>query len=376
MRKNILLISTVLSLLVWSSCSSKVDHTEKSLKQALAGKFYIGVALNTWQTSGEDSLVKATIVNNFSSIVAENCMKSESLQPIEGEFNFEMADDFVDFGEKNEMFIIGHCLVWHAQAPAWFFTDAEGNDVSREVMIDRMKSHISTVVGRYKGRVDGWDVVNEAFNEDGTLRDSKFLQIIGDDYIQLAFEFAHEADPDAELYYNEYNMYKPEKLDGVLKVVKSIQENGVRIDGVGMQAHISLVDPTIEQYETSVNAVAALGLKTSFTELDISVLPWPEGPVVAEISTSFELQKEFNPYPDGLPDSLATALTERYASLFEMFLKNSDKIERVTLWGLSDATTWRNDWPVQGRTDYPLLFDRQYTAKPAVEAIIELTTEK
>jgi endo-1,4-beta-xylanase len=362
-------------LIIGSSCEKKSDCDTTSLKNALADKFFIGVALNEWQTDGLDSLVNATTVNNFSSIVAENCMKSESLQPEEGVFTFDKADEFVEYGEANNMFIIGHCLIWHAQAPHWFFTDIEGNDVSREVMIERVRTHISTVVGRYKGRVNGWDVVNEAFNEDGSLRNSKFLQIIGDDYIELAFQFAHEADPDAQLYYNDYNMWKPEKCKNVIQFFSDLKANGLKIDGVGLQAHIGLSEPTIEQYQISIDAIAEMGVKAMFTELDVSVLPFPSEQITADISTNFELKQEYDPYAEGIPDSVSNILDKRYVEIFDLFIKNSEKISRVTFWGLSDANTWRNNWPINGRTDYPLLFDRKYQAKPAVQSIVELLKE-
>jgi endo-1,4-beta-xylanase len=308
----------IIVALLFSACA-KENKPVTQLKDALLNDFYVGVALNSWQTKGSDSLTNSVITGHFNSIVAENCMKSESIQPEEGVFTFNDADNFVSYGEANGMFIIGHCLVWHSQAPKWFFSDENGEDVSREVMIQRLKTHIDTLVGRYKGKVHGWDVVNEAFNEDGTLRNSKFLQIIGEDYLQLAFEFAHQADPEAELYYNDYNMFKPEKCQGVVKLVKSLQEKGVKIDGVGFQGHIGLTEPTIEEYETSINAIAELGVNVMFTELDITVLPWPSDQVTAEISTNYELKNEYNPYPNGLSDSLSQALDKRYESMFNMF---------------------------------------------------------
>lgn len=376
MRRNILILFLVSTLLiVGNSCVNKIETKTPTLKNALADKFYVGVAINEWQTDGLDSIVNITIANNFSSIVAENCMKSESLQPEEGVFTFDKADEFVEYGEANNMFIIGHCLIWHEQAPHWFFTDTEGNDVSREVMIERIRTHISTVVGRYKGRVNGWDVVNEAFNEDGTLRDSKFLQIIGEDYIELAFQFAHEADSDAQLYYNDYNMWKPEKCENVIQFLSDLKANGLNIDGIGLQAHIGLGEPTIEQYQISIDAIAEMGVKAIFTELDVSVLPFPSGQITADISTNFELKQEYDPYAEAIPDSVSNLLDERYVEIFDLFIKNSEKISRVTFWGLSDANTWRNNWPINGRTDYPLLFDRKYQAKPAVQSIIELLKE-
>ncbi|HBG87255.1 MAG TPA: 1,4-beta-xylanase, partial [Marinilabiliaceae bacterium] len=188
---------------------------ELGFKDAFEGKFLIGTTLNTNQIAGNEPEAIKLTKREFNSIVAENCMKMESLQPSEGYFFWDEADAFVKFGEDNGMHIVGHTLVWHSQTPAWLFVDSEGNDVSREVLIERMRTHIQTVVGRYKGRVDGWDVVNESILEDGSWRQSKWIEIIGPDFVRLAFEFAHEADPDAELYYNDYSVSTPAKRDGI-----------------------------------------------------------------------------------------------------------------------------------------------------------------
>ena len=298
-------------------------------------------------------------------------MKSEELQPVEGEFNFKLADQFVKFGEENNMYIIGHTLVWHSQAPKWFFTDATGKDVTREVLIERMKNHIFKVVGRYKGKVKGWDVVNEAFEDDGSWRNSKFYQIIGEDYIRLAFQFAHEADPDADLYYNDYSMSHEGRRNTVVKMVKDLKSQGVRIDGVGLQGHMDMVFPDLDEFEKSMLAFAETGVKLMITELDVTVLPRPGIDVGAEISASFEYQQKLNPYAEGLPDSVSIALNNRYNDIFKLFLKHSDILERVTLWGVYDGQSWRNDWPVRGRTDYALLFDRNFQPKPVVKTIIE-----
>lgn len=354
-------------------CAAPKPQTQPGLKDALSGKFYIGTAMSSAQIIGEDTLAIAIIKQHFNSVVAENVMKSEVIQPVEGEFDFSQADKFVDFATANQMHVVGHTLIWHSQAPRWFFTDNDGRDVSPEVLTERMKTHIQTVVKRYKGRVHGWDVVNEAILDDGSWRESKFYQILGEDFIKLAFQFAHEADPDAELYYNDYSMAYPGKCEGVVKMVKKLQEQGVRVDGIGMQGHMNMEFPTYEAFEKSLLAFSALGVKVMITELDITVLPSPGQNVGAEISLNYDYQKEINPYTDGLPDSVATALHDRYAGFFRLFLKHSDKISRVTLWGVTDAQSWRNYWPVQGRTDYPLLFDRHYQPKQLVNDLINGT---
>jgi|AGTN01.1.fsa_nt_gi Beta-1,4-xylanase len=360
-------------LLLWiglAGCGSSSKEVV-SLKEAYQDKFLIGAAVNVDQIYGRDTAAVKIVKHHFNSVTAENCMKSMYLQPKEGEFFFEEADKFVEFGERNGMHIVGHTLIWHSQAPGWFFTDEEGNDVSREVLIERMRNHIATVVGRYKGRIHGWDVVNEAILEDGTYRDSKFYSIIGEEYIPLAFQFAHEADPDTELYYNDYGMGLEGRRNGVVGMVKSLQEKNIPIDGIGMQGHMGLGYPDIGEYEKSILAYSELGLTVMITEMDIIVLPFPSSDVTAEVSLSYEYQQEMNPYTDGLPDSVATIWEEQYVDFFKLFLKHRDKISRVTLWGVSDASSWRNDWPMQGRTDYPLLFDRNYQAKPVVNRLIK-----
>ena len=371
-NKTFQIFGLVSCLFVCLSVSCKaIEKSQPSLKDALKGKFLMGVAINSDQAMGKDAAALKIVKQHFNSIVAENCMKSEVIQPKEGEFNFTKSDQFVSFGEKNNMFIIGHTLIWHSQAPSWFFVDKDGKDVSREVMIERMRKHIATVVGRYKGRVQGWDVVNEAINDDGTFRQSKFYKIIGEDYISLAFKFAHEADPQAELYYNDYSMAHAGRREGVIKMIKKLQEQGVKVDGIGLQAHLTMDFPTIEDEEKSIIAFAQLGVKQMITEMDLTVIPFPSLNGGADVSMSYKYKKEMNPYPDGLPDSVATKWNNRMNDFFKLFLKHHDKISRVTVWGVSDGQTWRNDWPIVGRKDYPLLFDRNYKAKPIVDAIIE-----
>jgi endo-1,4-beta-xylanase len=372
MKKNKLIKIMLLAILLLSTFNlAIIAGQQPKLKDALHGKFYIGTALNSNQITEKDTGSVRVIKEQFNAIVAENCMKSGPLQPKEGVFDFTLADKFVEFGEKNNKFITGHTLVWHAQAPSWFFKDSLGKNVSREVLIERMKKHITTVVSRYKGRVKGWDVVNEALNDDGSYRKSKFYDIIGEDFIKLAFQFAHEADPSVELYYNDYSLANPEKRKGVVAMVKKLKEQGVKIDAIGEQCHVGLDYPDIKDFEESIVAFAALGVKVMITEMEISVLPMPDWKVGADVSANFEYQKKMNPYTNGLPDSVNVSFEKRYLDFFKLFLKHKDVISRVTLWGVNDALSWKNHWPVRGRTDYPLLFDRNNQAKPVVKKIIE-----
>lgn len=359
-----------LATLLAGACSQTHQEKLPSLKEAFSGKFLIGAAINAEQINETDTASVRVIKEHFNAIVGENCMKSMWLQPKEGVFDFTLADKLVEFGERNNMFMSGHVLIWHSQAPAWFFTDSNGNDVTREVMIERMKTHIQTVMEHFKGRVKEWEVVNEAIMDDGSFRKTKFYEIIGDDYIQLAFQFAHEADPDAELYYNDYSMALPGRREGVVALVKKLQEGGLRIDGVGMQTHVGMDYPDLAEYEKSMEAFAALGVRIMITEMDITLLPFPDQTAGADVNVSFEYQQKMNPYANGLPDSVNVLFEKRYFDFFSIFLKHQDVISRVTLWGVYDQQSWRNNWPIPGRTDYSLLFDRQNKPKPVVSQVI------
>lgn len=369
------LLVPIFSLMFLLLCCTQTKSTEGSknvsLKNALDGKFYIGTALNLNQIQGRDTASLKIVKDQFAAIVAENCMKSMYMQPKEGEFFFDDADKFVELGEQNNLFITGHTLIWHSQAPSWFFTDDKGKDVSPEILKERMKNHITTIVSRYKGRIKGWDVVNEAILDNGEWRKSKFYEILGEDFIPLAFQYAHEADPNAELYYNDYNEWLPEKRDAIVNLVKTLKEKGLRIDGVGMQGHVGLTSPTLEEYKEAIDAYAVLGVKVMITELDLSALPSPRFNAGANISDIESYQKEMNPYINALPDSVADQWNNRMLEYFTLFLNNSDKVSRVTMWGVVDSDSWKNDFPMRGRTDYPLLFDREYKAKPVVQKIID-----
>jgi endo-1,4-beta-xylanase len=350
------------------ACTS---HGQLTLKQAFEKDFLIGAALNDKEVTGQDSSGAALAVAQFSSITPENALKWEPVHPKPDQYNFEPADRFTDFGVKNGMFPVGHVLVWHSQTPKWVFEGPPGKPANRETLLGRMRDHILTVVGRYKGRIRGWDVVNEALEDDGTLRKSPWLTIIGEDYIQKAFEFAAEADSSAELYYNDYNLWKPEKAAAAVRLVKDLKARGVRVDGIGEQAHWALDYPTLKEAEAAVASFEASGINVFITELDISVCPNPWNYTGAEISRNFELQKKLNPYPETLPDSVQKSLAARYAEFFALFRRHAGTVKRVTLWGVHDGQSWLNYWPVRGRTDYPLLFDRQCKPKPAFNAVIQ-----
>ncbi|MBP6609568.1 MAG: endo-1,4-beta-xylanase [Paludibacter sp.] len=371
MRKIAQLIILVFTTMYLLSCSAKTTEI-LNLKDAYAGLFKIGTALDSAQIEGADTAAIRVVTTHFNSIVAENCMKPEVIQATEGNFDFRLADKFVAFGERNKMKIIGHTLVWHSQTPDWFFKNADGQNVSREILIERMRNHITTLVSRYKGRVKGWDVVNEALNEDGTLRKSLWFEIIGPDFIKFAFQFAHAADPKAELYYNDYNLYKPEKRMGVVTLIKSLKASGCRIDAIGEQAHYGLGQDILAEIDKSILAFSDEKVKVMITELDISVLPFPAEEITADVSLKYQNSAIYNPYPISLPDSIQQKVNNYYQSLFSIYRKHHHVIDRVTFWGVNDAQSWRNYWPIHDRTDYPLLFDRNNKPKSVVQKLIEL----
>ena len=353
--------------------SAYAQEQSTSLKDTYSKHFSIGTALSAAQIEGKEPGTLGLVKQQFNAVTAENVMKWEIIEPVEGQFNFAAADAMIEFAESNNIKVIGHVLLWHEQTPAWVFQDAKGQPASKELVLSRLKNHINAVMGRYKGRIHGWDAVNEALNEDGTLRQSNWYKALGEDYIATVFELAHQADPKAELYYNDFNLFKPEKRAGVLKLVAALKAKNVPIHGIGEQGHYSLDYPELQQVEDSIVAFKNTGLKVVITELDISVLPFPEPEKIgADISLNMQLKQEFNPYADGLPKAVSDQLTEKYLQLFELFLRHSDAIERVTLWGVNDNQSWRNNWPMKGRTDYPLLFDRKNQPKEVVPQLIKL----
>jgi endo-1,4-beta-xylanase len=347
-------------------------QTQPALKDAFKDAFRIGVALNPAQFSGEDAGGGALAKAQFNSITPENVLKWERVHPTPGGYNFQPADSYVAFGEQNHMFIVGHTLVWHNQTPQWVFQDEQGQPLGREALLERMHDHIRTVVGRYKGRINGWDVVNEALDDNGALRRTPWMRIIGEDYIAQAFAFAHEADPQAELYYNDYSLENEAKLQGAVALIAKLKAQGVPVAGVGVQGHYHMDSPSPGQVDRAIARLAKLGVKVMITELDIDLLPSAWQDRGADITLNVKLQAKLNPYANGLPEGVQQALAKRYAELFGVFLKHRESISRVTFWGLKDGDSWLNNWPVKGRTSYPLLFDRSGQPKPAFDAVIRV----
>ena len=360
---------------VIAACATAAAHAPTSLKQAFKGDFVIGAAMNEAQITGQDRRGDALIESQFNSISPENALKWDTVHPQPDKYNFDLADKYVAFGREYHMFIAAHTLVWHNQVPAWVFHDDKGNLVGRDALLARTKDHISAVVGRYKGKIQSWDVVNEALNDDGTLRQSLWYKIIGPDYIEKAFQYAHEADPQAQLIYNDYSLENEPKRSAAIALIKKLQSEGIPITGVGLQGHYLMNWPPAEQEDATISAFAALGVKVAITELDIDVLPSTGHQPTADITLKIEQNAALNPYVNGLPDSVQQQLATRYADLFRVFLKHRDAVNRVTLWGVTDADSWLNNWPVKGRTSYPLLFDRNSQPKPAYDVVIRVASE-
>lgn len=361
-----------LSLAVLAMMSASAFAAMPTLKETLGKYFLMGCAVDSFLTKGADPQSEALVCSQFNQVVPENGMKGENIHPEVNRYEWKYGDRIADWAEKNGKTLIGHCLVWHSQPPKWMFTDAEGKTVSRETLIGRMYSHIMTVVTHYKGRVKGWDVVNEAFNDDGTFRESPYYKIIGPEYLELAFQFAHEADPDVELYYNDYSTSKPAKRQAICQLVRRLKAKGLRIDAVGMQSHNGYNYPDYTEYEKSIEAFAAEGVKVMMTEMDLNMLPNPEGFSGAEISQNFQLMQKYNPYQNGLDKKAQKLFNERYLELFRIIARHKDVISRITFWGVDDNHSWLNNWPIKGRTNYPLLFDRNGKPKSVVEEIMKL----
>lgn len=367
--------SVALMAALMAFAASRSDSKDGSLKDAFEGKFLIGVAINRSQIHRRDEAEHRLITEQFNSVTPENDMKWVRIHPGKDEYNFEHADQLVELAEVNHMFVVGHTLVWHNQLAPWVLKTDDGAVVDSIELMRRMKDHIRTVVGRYKGKVHGWDVVNEALAEDGSLRKSPFLTIAGPAYIEKAFEFARDADPEAQLYYNDFNLVNAAKRDGAIRLIKDLKSKGIRVDGVGLQAHWGLTYPSLDDIETAIQMFSRLGVHVMFTELDVSVLPRPPRVETADVSNRLRNSPAMDPYANGLPDSVQHQLALRYAAIFRLFNKHADKISRVTFWGLHDGVSWKNNFPIRGRTDYTLLFDRELKPKEAFQAVLDAAEE-
>lgn len=363
-----MMFCAALGLVLLGSAAARADDG-KTLKEAFKGDFVIGAAINADQITGRDSASDAILKKQFNAITPENDLKWERIHPTPAQYDFAVPDKYVALGVANHMYTVGHVLVWHNQTPDWVFKGADGRTIDRKMLLERLRAHIFTVVGRYKGMITAWDVVNEALNEDGTLRESKWMKIIGEDYIAKAFEYAHEADPQAELTYNDFSIENPAKRAGAVALIKKLKAAGVPVTTVGIQGHYNMTWPTVQQLDDTIAAFKEAGVKVAITELDIDVLPPAKKDNTAEVSLHFAADPALNPFASGLPPAEQQKLADRYASLFHVFMKYRGTVERVTLWGINDAQSWLNDWPVKGRSSYPLLFGRDGKPKQAFFAV-------
>lgn len=343
----------------------------KGLKDCFINDFKIGTALSTKIFEKNDEQILQLVTREYNAVTTENALKWEPVHPTEKEWNLEVPDKYIEFAQKHKMYTQGHVLVWHSQVPNNLFLDSNGNQVSKEVLQKRMDNHISFLVDRYKGKIHSWDVVNESITPEDGYRKSPWYTILGSEFMVRGFHLAHDADPNCHLLYNDYGMTNAKRRDFVVNLVKDYQKKGVPIHGIGMQGYFSLESPNISEIEKSIEAFASTGLKVHFTELDVDVLPakWENS---AEVSTNIKYNKSLNPFVNGLPKAVEDKFTKCYEDLFRLFLKHRDKIERVTFWGVTDDTSWKNNFPVRGRTNYPLLFDRKHKPKDAYFAIKNL----
>jgi endo-1,4-beta-xylanase len=339
------------------------DEPAQTLRHAVNGRFLIGTAVMSRQL--DNSAMAELVARQFNCVTAENEFKPQSLQPQPGKFRFDAADKIVDFAQRHDMKVVGHNLCWHSQTPAWMFRDPDGKPLSRDDALKNLKDHIDRVMGHFKGKVVGWDVVNEPISDagDGYLRDTPARRAIGDDYIVKAFQFAHAADPDAKLYYNDYSNENPGKLKKTIRLIHELKDKGVHLNAIGMQCHFRLEDSDApDQLDKAINAYADEGVKVMVTELDVDVLPRRGRGADAD------------PYAKGLPAAVAEAQARYYKRIFEVVLKHPKVVTRVTLWGTQDGTSWLNGGFGGRRTNYPLLFDRDLKPKPAVGAVLDALT--
>jgi endo-1,4-beta-xylanase len=358
--------------LVAGRASGGDTSADASLREAAKGRFLVGAAVMSRQL--DDPKVAELVARQFDCLTGENEFKPASVHPRPDQFRFEPADRIIDFAKKHDMKVVGHTLCWHSQSPAWMFRGDDGKPLSREAALANLKTHIDAVVGHFRGKVIGWDVVNEAISDSGEtdLRDTPARRAIGDDFIEKAFELAHAADPDAELYYNDYSNDEPRKLEKTLRLIRALKAKGVRLDAVGMQSHLRVDDAEApNRLEKAITAYSAEGVKVLITELDVDVLPRN----VRGADVAARQQGGADPYKDGLPTEVAEKEARFYGQLFEVVLKNPGVVTRVTFWGTHDGASWLNNWPVARRTNYPLLFDRKLEPKPAFQSVIGVLSE-
>ena len=364
-----LLVAAALALAALAPRAAFADGP--TLRQTAKGRFLVGCALMADQL--DDPKLANLVAEQFDCITPENEMKPDFVHPRPGVFTFEAADKIVAFAEAHDMRVIGHCLVWHQQSPRWLFEDEGGKPLPRDVALANLKEHIQTIMRHFKGRVYGWDVVNEAVDDAGPyLRDTPALRAIGEDYVARAFEFAREADPDAKLYYNDYNIEVDYKREKAVKLLKSLESAGVKPDALGVQGHWLVASPGLGEIERGIKTFKDMGYELMFTEVDVD--PLKRGAAGADLNATEAAGSDV--YKNGFPPEAQAALAKRYGDLMNLILKYDADVTRVTFWGVDDGRSWLNDFPVKGRTNHPLLFDRQLQPKPAFDAVVKALERK
>ncbi len=330
-----------------------------SLAQLYKDYFRIGVAVSPRALhTDEADLIK----KQFNSLTAENAMKMGPIHPRDTQYNFAGGDSIWAFAERNHMWMRGHTLCWHNQTPNWFFKNEKGDTVGKEILLQRLHDHITTVVSRYKGKIYAWDVVNEAISDSPNefYRNSPFYKICGEEYIAKAFQWAHDADPNALLFYNDYNETNAIKREKIFKLVKELKERGVPIHGIGLQGHWSIYEPTADVLESTLKKFGELKLKVQITELDVSVYPKEHG---RRERTPADSLIQYTPEKEQLQ-------VEQYKTIFDIFRKHKNTLQSVTFWNISDRSSWLDNFPVLGRKDYPLLFDKDLQPKKAFYGVV------
>jgi endo-1,4-beta-xylanase len=345
-------------------------HADRRLKDYFGPGTLVGAAVGGRVPQDYREEEEELLLRHFNAVTSENCLKPALVQPHPGQFDFAVPDQLISYARRHELNVFGHTLVWHQQCPDWFFEDSpSGGAVSRQELLRRLEQHIQTVVDRYRGRIRGWDVVNEAISELGPaqFRDTPWHRLIGDDFIARAFSFARAADPNVELYYNDFNIELPGKRVRTLDLLSRLSAEGIRVDGVGIQGHWILDQLPVAELEQAILAYRQLGLKVMITELDLDVIPRPD--CGADLDwQAVKRTSHDNPFIDGCPVDVLARQAAQYAQLFELLAKYPDDVTRVSFWGLHDGRTWLNHWPWE-RTNHPLLFTRNCKPKPAFERL-------
>lgn len=389
MRKSYLFSLAASLLAVVASCGQKSTQTPVDssigLKDAYADAFKIGTSVSRFNLSGRDQKAMDILLKDFNAMSPENDMKPEVIHPNPDTWNFSGADQYIKFGKEHNMWMLGHTLCWHNQTPDFFWNNADGTPKTKDELFESIRSYIEVVCTHFAGQVDAWDVINEMVSEEGGYRDLGWVHALGgdpevvDEFVKHVFRCAEKYAPNTELYYNDFNAWRPSKVAGIVRIVKMLQAEGIRIDGVGIQAHWGLNFPKNQYIEDAINAYSALGIRVNITEFDMDVLPFTKEVQVfgwqgmKDPMYQLEEYEEFlDPYKEGLPEEVENQHAARYKELMEIFYKHRDQIDRVTFWGINDAISWKNGYPVPRRTNYPLLFNRDYTPHKAYGEILSI----